>query len=796
MIMKINKVGILGSGVMGSQIAAVFANAKIPTLLFGYDDAVKGDFDRIGDYKPATLTHIKNKVWITPAGFEKDLGLLSECDLIIEAIVEDLDAKQQIFEKILPYLHRDVILASNTSSLSVNDIGRYLDNFKPNFCGVHFFNPPRYMPLVELIPTTHTSKDILNSLEGFLTSELGKNIIYAEDNTGFIANRIGMFSLASCLHHATRLSIDFDAIDALTGTKVGRPKSATFRTADLVGLDILRHVFESFYKDLTNDPWRHYFKTPNWLDDLIESGSLGAKSGIGIYHKDTKGIHVFSPNTGKYSKAKYEVDESVKDILKQDMSKWISLLKGNPHKDSQFLYYVIKDTCLYSAYHLPDIAMSCRDIDLALHWGFGWDIGIFELWQSNGIHESYALFLTDRENYLESEWIESVESFYTNDGSYVPDTEDFIQPSAHKVYDKQLYRQKLSGEAMTKYNNVIFENDSSRLFHDDDGIAIFSMKTKLHTLNLELIHSLKEAIGIAERDFKAIIIWQDSAPFSAGANLYEIVATAKLGMIEHQNLFTRVKQKAWHLLKPNLPNVEHLVPISEVIELLQETLMGIKYCKVPVVAAVEGLAIGGGCELLLHCNRRVVYTESYIGLVEIGVGLLPAGGGCKEMVLKASKYDDDNKTLLKYFEQIALGKISESAEMAVDMGYLEADDIIVSQRLELLYYAKQHANQLASQNYRPECRKQTIKTAGASTKANVMVQLTNMKYGEFISPYDYFIAEKIADVMCGGDVDMGTEVDSEYFLKLEKTHFIELLKEDKTQDRIEHMLLKHKPLRN
>ena len=796
MTMKINKVAILGNGVMGSQIAAIFANANIPTLLFGYESHIDGTIERITKFKPKALTHIDKKLWIKPLSFENDLSHLLECDIVIEAIIEDLPAKQSLFAKILPFLQEDAILASNTSSLSINDIGQHLDNFKSNFCGIHFFNPPRYMSLVELIPSNHTDKEILNTLEEFLTSELGKNIIHAKDTTGFIANRIGVFSLASCIHHANRFSMDFDTVDALTGTKIFHQKSATFRTADLVGLDTLKHIFEHFHDDLTNDPWRHYFKTPNWLNDLVDSKSLGEKTKIGIYKKDQDGIKAYRPKTKDYTTVDYKVDESVKKILKQDKSKWIDLLKNNLHPHAQFLYYVIKDTCLYSAYHLPKIGRSCRDVDWALHWGFGWDLGIFELWQSNGIQQSNETFLSDGEDYLESKWIYDVKSFYSNEGAYNPTTKGYVIPPDHCVYERQLYRPTLNGEPEFSTRKIIFENNSSVLFHEDDEIAIFSSKTKLHTLNLELIHSLKNAIEIAEKEFKAIIIWQSLPPFSAGANLYEIVATAKLGMIDHQNLYTRIKQKAWHLLQPNLPDVEHLVPINEVIDLLQETLMSLKYSNIPVIAAVEGLAIGGGCELLLHCDRRVVHSESYIGLVEIGVGLLPAGGGCKEMVRRANKYNDNHKTLIRYFEQIALGKISDSASMALDMGYLDNNDVIVPQRLELLYFAKHQAKQMISQNYRPENRDEHIKIAGESTKANILARLTNMKYGGFISSYDFIIAEKIADVICGGALDANTEVNSEYLLSLEKKHFIELLREDKTQERIEHMLIKHKPLKN
>ncbi len=794
--MKINQVAILGSGVMGVQIAGVFANANIPTLLFGYQQHVLDDLEKIKNFKPAALTQPRQKVWISVASFEEDLNKLKDCDLVIEAIVEDIDAKQALFEKIIPHLNSKVVLATNTSSLSVNQISKKLGDFKSQFCGIHFFNPPRYMPLIELIPTKGMDKEILDNLEGFFTSELGKNILYAKDESGFIANRIGVFSIASCIYHAQRLSLGFDTVDALTGVRLKRPKSATFRTADLVGLDILKHVLEQFKRAHTNDPWHHYFQTPKWLNAMVERHTLGEKTKGGIYKKEDGIIKAYQLDSQSYVEANYSIDKSVKEILKKDVSKQLALLKVNKHPQAQFLYSVIKDTCLYSAYHLKDIAHSIRDIDWALHWGFSWEIGIFEYWQANGIGQSLALFSLDSENVSMPNWLSDVSNFYTEGGAYSPIDKSYLTYSKHSVYERQLYRPTLLGEQTTKQTQTIFENDSVRFFHEDDGISIFSLKTKLHTLNLEVINSLIKAVEISENDFKAMIIWQDSAPFCAGANLYEVVAGAKIGMIDHQNLITSFKKKAWQLLKPNLPSIENLKPISEVVELLQQALMSLKYSKIPTIAVVEGLALGGGCELMLHCDSRVVHTESYIGLVEIGVGLLPAGGGCKEMARRAAKHKDMFAALAQYFEQIGLAKVSKSAEQALEMGYLDDNDLIIAQRLELLYFAKQKAQLLIDQNYRPEDQNQTFKVGGATAKANILAQLTNMKTGEFISEHDNLIAEKIADVICGGELESSTKVDSQYLLDLEKTHFVELLKEDKTQDRIEHMLIKHKPLRN
>ncbi len=794
--MKINKVAILGSGVMGAQIAGVFANANIPTLLFGYQECVQNDFDKIKSFKPKALTHPQQQSWITPVSFEDDLAQLSDCDLVIEAIIEDIEAKQVLFAKVLPHLSKNVILATNTSSLSVEAIGQNLGNFQSQFCGIHFFNPPRYMPLVELIATEKTKPELLNLLEGFFTSELGKNILRAKDETGFIANRIGVFSIAACIYHAHRLGLDFDTVDGLTGTKLKRPKSATFRTADLVGLDILSHVLDEFRNALKDDPWHEYFELPDWLPELIKQNALGEKTKVGLYKKEKGELVAYRPGDNNYTKVNYQIDDGVKSILAGDMSNWIAQLQANPHPESQFLYSIIKDTCLYSAYHLQSVAQSTRDIDWALHWGFGWEVGIFELWQANDVAQSLALFLADDSTAATPDWLTNITDFYADAGAYAPSDNVHAPYSDHAVYQRQVYRPALMGEAEPRRGHTLFENESVRCFHQDDGFMILSLKTKLHTINLEVIESLKKAVNIAEKDFEALIIWQQSAPFCAGANLYEIIAGAKLGMIDGQNLLSKAKKKLWQFAKPNLPSIEHLKPITEVLEQLQSALMALKYSKIPTIAAVEGLALGGGCEMLLHCDRRVVHTESYIGLVEVGVGLLPAGGGCCEMARRAAKHPEIFPTLAKYFEQIAMGKVSESATLALDMGYLDAQDVIVAQRLELLYFAKQQARAMVQQHYRPEDENQPFKVAGTTAKANMLAQLTNMRTGEFISEHDELIAQKIADVLCGGELAPNTQVDSQYLLELERRHFIELLKQDKTQQRIEHMLTKHKPLRN
>lgn len=804
MIMKINlakkpsiqRVAILGSGVMGGQIAAVFANANIPTLLFDYQKSLPENISKLTKIQPSAFTQISQKDWIKPCYYETDLTQLRTCDLVIEAVIETLEAKLALFELVLPHLSKQAILASNTSSLSINTLADKLGACQPNFCGIHFFNPPRYMPLVELIASKHTKPNIITELESFLTAELGKNIIHAQDCSGFIANRIGVFSIAAAIKYAQVFSLGFDTVDVLTGVLLHRSKSASFRTADVVGLDILHSVFAQFHQNHTSDPWRDYFLSPDWLTQLIERQHLGNKTQIGIYQKNSDVIEVYQPDTQTYVAINQQIDDSVLAILKQDIGIQISQLKNNTHPQAQFLYALLRDTMLYSAYHLETIAHSTRDIDWALHWGFGWDLGLFEYWQANNVQKTLSLFQQQDSNINPAHWLNHCQYFYQQQGAYSPAEKKYLPYLNLAIYKTQLLRPTLLAEPTENNAVVAFENPSCRCWHQQDGMLIFSIKTKLHTLNLEVIQSLETAISLAEAEFSGLIIWQNQAPFCAGANLYEILAGAKLGLFEHRSIISSIKQKAWHLLKPNLPNVENILPIAQMITLLQDTLMHLKHSRVPSIAAVEGLAIGGGCELLLHCDRVVAAQESYIGLVEAGVGLLPSGGGCKEMALRASKQGGDFEIIAQYFQQIALGKISTSAQEARTMGYLQEFDVIISQPLELLYHAKKQVQQLLKQHYRPSNADSLIAVSGLDAKANILAQLTNMSMGHFISDYDYFMAEKIADTLCGGELETMTKVDAKYLLKLERQSFIDLVKQQKTQDRIEHMLIKHKPLRN
>ena len=791
---RFNKVAILGSGLMGSQIAAVFANARLTVYLFDQKKLAQQNLEKITTLKPPALVDNKRLDYISPMCYEKDLAQLNSCDLVIEAIIEDLNIKKALFQQIEPYLHPNTILASNTSSLSIKKLAGSLSTQRENFCGIHFFNPARYLSLVELI-LLKDGAYFAQDLEVFLSSELGKNVLYAQDNTGFIANRIGVFSLASCLHNAQKLGLGLDTVDALTGKRLRRAKSATFRTADLVGLDVLSKVFSEFYHQHNDDPWRDYFVVPGWIKVLVDSGHLGQKTKQGIYQKKEDKIMVYQPKSKpenlQYKTANYTIDSTVKKILKQPTEEQLKQLANCSHPQAKFLHAILSDLFLYASYHLQSIASTPLDIDSALCWGYGWEEGIFAYMQS----ANYAQHLkTDS-----VAWLKEVPNFYQKQGVYQPKTKTLEPLFNYKLYHKQLRRQYfLNPFVSQKIEQVFMENNALRYYHENDGIGIVSFKTKMHTLNYELIQSLGEVIDHAQQYCKALLIYQDKPPFCAGADLYEIYAGAKIGQVEQKGLLSGIKGSLWQTMKPKLPKITHLPPINAVIDLLQQTLEKLKFSSIPTIAIVEGLALGGGCELLLHCDRRVVAQESYIGLVEIGVGLLPAGGGCKEMAYRADKRTIDNDLLplvAQYFKQICLAQISSSAYEALKMGYLDENDLIITQPLESLYHGKQLAKLMIDMGYMPP-KKTSIRLAGNGIYASLLAELANMKSGGWISTHDHKVAALIAKTITGGNVAENQALSSDYLLHLERQHFLSLLKQSKTQDRIEYMLTKNKPLRN
>ncbi|MFZ2336109.1 MAG: 3-hydroxyacyl-CoA dehydrogenase/enoyl-CoA hydratase family protein [Sideroxyarcus sp.] len=827
--LRIRKVAVLGAGVMGAQIAAHLVNANVETLLFELP-AKEGDpngnvnkaLDGLKKLDPAPISSPNRITFIQPANYEQHLELLRGCDLIIEAIAERIDWKSDLYRKVAPFVNANAIFATNTSGLSINTLAEaFPENLRHRFCGIHFVNPPRYMHLVELIPCKGTEPQLLDELETFLVSTVGKGVVRAKDTPNFIANRIGVFSMLATKHHAAAFNLGFDMVDALTGRYLGRPKSATFRTLDVVGLDVFAHVVNTMRENLTDDPWHKHFELPGWFQYLVDQGSLGQKTKRGVYQKIGKEIHVLDLHTREYRLSDAKVDDGVKEILRErDWSKKLGGLRANPHPQAQFLWAVFRDAFHYCALHLGTIANNARDVDFAVRWGFGWDSGPFEIWQAAGWQQVAGWIAADiaagkaMANTPLPAWVTGSDRVvvHSMQGSYAPASNTWQPRSTLPVYQRQLFPDALIGEAR-HYGETIFETDDVRLWHTGDTIAILSFKSKMHSISNEVLDGVLRAVNEAEAHFSALILWQVEPPFSVGANLLQLMQglqeTPDTGMFgKLKGAVNRVKFTAagggsmgdlFNAATGNVPKVE------AGIAKFQQTSMRLKYAQVPTIAAVDGLALGGGCEFSIHCSRIVATLESYIGLVEVGVGLLPAGGGCKEMAQRAAaeaqRFANDNRVdifpfVRRYFQNIAMGEVAKSAELAREMGYLRRSDRIVLNRFELLHIAKEEAKALTATAYRPPLHQRQIAVAGRTGIATLKAAMLNMREGGFISDHDFNIGCRVAETLCGGDVEAGSMVDEHWLLDLERKHFMELLATEKTQARIEHMLKNGKPLRN
>lgn len=784
--LQVKRVAVLGAGVMGAQIAAHMVNAGINTFLYDLSSE-KGDkntvvlraIKQLKKLKPSPLAYPSIADLLKAKNYDSDVSELNECDLVIEAVAERIDIKTSLYKTITPHLAKHAVLVSNTSGLSINALkGLLPENMHSRFCGVHFFNPPRYMHLLELIPSDKTAPSLLDQLESFFVCHMGKGVIRAKDTPNFIANRIGVFSMIATLYHAARLNIGFDTVDALTGPLIGRPKSATFRTMDIVGLDTMAHVVKTMQESLKDDPWHAHFNLPEWMQTLIQKGALGQKSGAGIYRKQDRKIQVLDVANQTYVDANPVVSDELIAILKtKDVTKRFELLSQSNTKEAQFLLACFSDVFHYAAYHLETIAENVRDIDLAMRWGFGWHVGPFETWQLAGKQSIQSIMqhaIDDKQSMAGvalPTWLDGCETFYTDQGAYNARQKAHDGRSELTVYKKQLSKDLVLGETPL-LGDTVFDHDAVRLWTLDNDIAILSFKSKANCIGDDVLAGMESALDIAERDFKGVVIWQKSTQhFSAGANLKQFVS-----------LFEKGKEKR----------------LREVVYQFQRVALRLKYSTIPTIAAVRGLALGGGCEFLMHCDEAVCAFESYVGLVEMGVGLLPAGGGLKELARRAVRYSKGNDAfslLESYFKMVAMGEVSASASDAKRRNFLKPNATIVMNAHEVLYIAIEKARYLSNANYLPPMNT-PILAQGRDAIARLNMIIVNMAEGGFISQHDKFIAEKMAYVISGGDLDHGEVVDEEWYLKLEIDAFVELANTEKTKARVLHLLKTGKPLRN
>jgi len=791
MALQIRRVAVLGAGVMGQGIAAHLANAGIHSVLF---DMVPRDLPEGGDRNALAKQGIKNALKaspaafytksfserITPANYDDNAELLKDCDLIIEVVVERMDVKKIIFDWVEKNRRAGSIVASNTSGLALGEMTANMpEEMRQHFLVMHFFNPVRYMRLLELVSGPETLPEVTAAVAHFGERTLGKGIVYAKDTPNFIANRIGTYGLCAIFGHMERLGLSVEAVDAVFGKAMGRPKSAVFRTADLVGLDTLAHVIGTVYEGCPDDEEREVFKVPSWLQALIDKGALGGKSGQGFYKKikvDGKSnILAVDIKTGEYrEKEKVRFASTGEARKKDNPADSMKVMVNGEDEAAQLAWAATADVLLYSANRLGEIADDIVNIDRGLRWGFAWDMGPFEGWDAMGVRSTVermraegrsipswvdAMLESGRENFYERDAKGFMTFWHEGASMQVPGSTGWLILENEKAKDK-----------------VVSRNPSASLYDIGDGIACLAFHSKMNAIDDGIVGLYEEALNQLDAGkWEGLVVGnQGGSAFCAGANLF-MVAMASM-------------QQQWDTL-------------DQMVSKLQEVCDRALYSSRPVVTAPWGLTLGGGCEIAMQSAATCAAGETYIGLVEVGVGVLPAGGGCKEMlgrylgqIPKGTDYDP-NPFVQAAFKNIGMAEVAKSAEEARDIAYLRPTDKICIDPDGLIEDAKQLALGLARSNYKAP-RRRKFKLPGASGRGAIEAFLYSMHEGGFITDHDLTVAGKVAWVLTGGDIPSGTWVDEQHILDLEREGFLSLCGEEKTLARIQHMLTKGKPLRN
>lgn len=778
---KIEKVAVLGAGIMGSQIAAHLANVGIPSLLFD----IKQEFAEKGlqaaqKAKPAAFYSPRYAERITPCNYDDHLSRLQEADWIIEAVVERMDIKQQLFRRILPHLKPEAIVSTNTSGLSVNEIAADLpEDFRRRFLVTHFFNPPRYMHLLEIVPNRDTLPEVVQAMVDIGENLLGKGIVYAKDTPNFVANRIGVYSMMLALKLTLEMHLRVEEVDALTGTIIGHPKSATYRTADLVGLDTLAHVSNTAYQKCPDDEARDLFAVPELLQKMITNNMLGAKTGKGFYQKTEKGILSLNLET-----MEYEPQKKVRfDGVRLAKKRWttagkIHALCYSDDVGGKFTWELLSNTLIYAANRIPEIADDLVNIDHAMEWGFGWELGPFRTWEALGLEKS--LKRMEEEGKKVPQWVKEMvaaghTSFYGNEGkklTYYHIPEKRFRPFPENPRVVRLNILKATGAELKK-------NWNASLIDLEDGVALVEfhsiVQPNYNPLDGAIIDMLDEAVTEWQNlGYRALVIGHQGQHFSAGANLALILKYAE--------------EKNWKMLE-------------QLSKTFQDVTQKLRFAPIPVVAAPFGMCLGGGYEMIGACDRRVASAESYIGLVEVGVGVIPGAGGNLRLLLNWQKALEKQRPgpfppVQKAFETIGFAKVSRSAKEAVALGYLTREDKIVVNPDHLIYEAKAEALRLA-ENYQPPEYRRDIFLPGETGRLAIEGTLKNYRMQGVISDHDLLIGQKLAYVLTGGDrANLVTPVDEQYLLDIEREAFVSLCAEPKSQERMRHMLKTGKPLRN
>jgi 3-hydroxyacyl-CoA dehydrogenase len=793
-MLNIGKAAVLGAGTMGATIAAHLANAGIPTILLDIapreaaaDDKnaknqiVKAGFENLKKARPAAYMNNDNANLISIGNFTDDLAKIKDCDFIIEAVVENLDLKRQLYQEVEKYRKPGAVIASNTSGIPIRSIAEgFSDDFRSNFMGVHFFNPPRYMKLVEVIPTEWTDKDKEQQVADFLDIRLGKGVVPAKDRPNFIANRIGTFGMMATVHEMVRMNFTPTEVDQMTGKAIGHASSATFRTADLVGLDVLAHVNKNLYPAVPDDEDRDAFLLPEFLEKMLTEKRLGDKTNGGFYKKTKNAegkteILELDLNTFEYkpqSKTKFASIDAGKQI--EDLATRIKTLAWGKDNVGEFLWNTTTRTLRYAANRIPEIADTIVEVDNAIKWGFGWEIGVFETWDAIGVSESVERMKAEGQPIpanVEKMLASGATSFYkTENGqkSYF----DFTTNSYKPIEDKAGV---IILKSVKDRTGVIKKNAGASLIDIGDGVACLEFHSKMNSIGGDTVQMMNFAVSEVEKNFAGLVIGNQGGNFSAGANIMLVLLTAQ--------------EEEWD-------------DIDLMVRTFQNANMRLRYSSKPVVVAPYGLSLGGGCEIPLHADKVRAAAETYIGLVEVGVGLIPGGGGTKEMVLRAmdaakrTPDADPFAFIRKTFETLGMGKVATSAQEAQSWGFLRPSDAITFNNDRLIADAKADVLALASTGYVQPTPRTDILALGEPGLAALKLGLHMMKRGGYISDHDALIGTKLAKILCGGDLNHQTFVSEQHLLDLEREAFLSLCGERKTQERIGYMLKNGKPLRN
>jgi 3-hydroxyacyl-CoA dehydrogenase len=803
MTQRIQRAAVLGAGTMGARIAAHLANAGIPCLLLDVGTAgdprsrnrvVESGLDAARKSRPASFFTADTSRLISTGNFEDDLAKLADADWIIEAVSENLEIKRNLLTRVEQFRRRGTIITTNTSGLPIHTIAEgFSPDFQQHWAGAHFFNPPRYMKLIELIPGPQTLPAVIDALEEVCDHRLGKGVVIAKDTPNFIANRIGTFSMLTAVRAMAQFGMTIEEVDSCTGPAVGWPNSATFRTADIVGLDVLVPVVRNLYANAPQDESREAYRVPGLIEEMLKRGWLGEKTGKGFYQRVKKAgesdILTLDWHTMEYRErqkprfASIEAGKLIEDT-RERLRSLVAPAIANQSADnaSKFLWNTLGETCLYAARRIPEIADRIVDVDRAMRWGFGWELGPFEIWDAMGVEptaralEAQGKALPPLVTALLSS---GHKSFYQSEPGRL-DYFDLRAKSLARVTGAKGVIFLPSAQDQTK---VVQKNSGARLIDIGDGVLCCDFRSKMNAIGGDIIAMIHAGLKRLDEDFEAMVIANDAVNFSVGANLMLLLVSAQ--------------EQEWD-------------DVQLAVRQFQRVNMAIKYAPRPVVVAPQGLALGGGCEITLHAPRVQAAAECYLGLVETGVGLIPAGGGCKEMLVRANEHaaggaqplaasSEANMDLFHamkpIFENVAMAKVSTSAEEARALGYLRRNDRVSMNRDRLLAAAKATVLEMARAGYQPPAPPE-IRVLGEQFLAGAKLVIHMLLRGEFITEYDAVVARKLATILSGGALSAPQNVSEQYLLDLEREAFVSLCGEGKTQDRIAHTLKTGKPLRN